>query len=372
MGGRDDSPATRRRLARVTLAGTGVSLAATAPALAARGVGEMAAVATLPAPVLVLFALLTQLGDPWFVFALLTVTYWAAPRGLTRRRAATLFALAAVAATLTILLKVSFHLPRPPGALTATAPPWLPAPLAGAYLDVATDTGFGFPSGHALASTVVYGGLAALLDRWTRRRRVAVAAALVGTVTLSRVVLQLHYLVDVAVGTGLGLVVVGLAVRLPRWRGGAGQPGGDGGHEGNGRRPGAGQPGDDGLGGDDSVATAAAPAPVTWFAVAAVLGALGAVVAALQGYPGEVHDAVVAVGSALGGAGGWQVWGTDGGTPIPVAVAVGGAVVAGGLWGFAYSQEWLPLAVAGLVGAAGIGLVIALPGLVERRYRIDR
>jgi len=43
--------------------------------LAARGVGEFAVVETLPAIVVVVFAAVTHLADPWLLFALLIVYF---------------------------------------------------------------------------------------------------------------------------------------------------------------------------------------------------------------------------------------------------------------------------------------------------------
>lgn len=79
--------------------------------------------------------------------------------------------------------------------------------------DVASDpvpaTRSSFPSGHVAASVVFYGGAAAVVDslRSAERHRIgrSVAAAVPVLVALSRLVLGLHYLSDVAAGAALGL-----------------------------------------------------------------------------------------------------------------------------------------------------------------------
>ena len=78
------------------------------------------------------------------------------------------------------------------------------------------DTGYSFPSGHAMMSTVFFGMLAYLLLRQPRHHRaiVAIAVALVTIVSISRVVLQAHYFSDVLAACILGAfwLVVGMAL----------------------------------------------------------------------------------------------------------------------------------------------------------------
>jgi membrane-associated phospholipid phosphatase len=152
--------------------------------------------AGLPDPVVAAAALVTLLGDPLLLLLVLAVGYWRAPRAASdpRRAFAALVCLGLASAGVVLALKAAFALPRPPGA---------------------AEPGFGFPSGHALAAGAVYGGAARLFDRVERRRRLFGAAALVVGVALSRVVLGVHYLVDVAVGAALG-VALAAAVARPR------------------------------------------------------------------------------------------------------------------------------------------------------------
>jgi len=78
------------------------------------------------------------------------------------------------------------------------------------FADITTADGPGFPSGHTFGSTLVWGGFALIVGEGKRSRAwLAFAGAVVGIVSLSRLVLGVHYLVDVVVGVGLGLVVLG-------------------------------------------------------------------------------------------------------------------------------------------------------------------
>jgi membrane-associated phospholipid phosphatase len=69
----------------------------------------------------------------------------------------------------------------------------------------------GFPSGHATMSTLVYGGLALVHRRHVPSEgtvAAALAALVVLAVSLSRVVLGVHYLGDVLVGLLVGAVAL--------------------------------------------------------------------------------------------------------------------------------------------------------------------
>ena len=73
---------------------------------------------------------------------------------------------------------------------------------------------YGFASGHAIDSTVTYGALASVLRAGTRWQRLLVASSLVGLVALSRVVLGVHFAVDVVVGIGVGLAYLFVVGRV--------------------------------------------------------------------------------------------------------------------------------------------------------------
>lgn len=113
-----------------------------------------------------------------------------------RPRVALVVAVALVAMSLgTDLVKVIVARPRPPGA------------------NPALFSGYSFPSGHALQSTVVY-GLTALIAWHGRHSTPAwagiavIASALALLVGLSRVALGVHYPSDVVGGWAAGIAIV--------------------------------------------------------------------------------------------------------------------------------------------------------------------
>lgn len=181
-----------------------------------RGLGAVAAFRALPDAVAVPFAFLTLLGGQWLLFFLLAVLYWLGDRagvGIDRRRAAFVLALGLAGLVLTVGLKALFALPRPPDADRAVGAALVPASVRPFYAFAATADGYGFPSGHALGSTVVWGGLALATERGTRRRRFLGAGAIIALVGLSRVAIGVHYLVDVLAGVAIGVVVLAAATR---------------------------------------------------------------------------------------------------------------------------------------------------------------
>jgi membrane-associated phospholipid phosphatase len=122
---------------------------------------------------------------------------------LWRRRtlAALFLVLASLAAALNPLLKDLFHRARPD---------LFPAR--------AVESGYGFPSGHAMTSMAIVGGLCALAWR-TRWRWPALAPAglFVLAVGASRVALGVHYPSDVLAGWAFSLAwVVGLGLLFTR------------------------------------------------------------------------------------------------------------------------------------------------------------
>ncbi|WP_440989373.1 phosphatase PAP2 family protein [Haloarchaeobius baliensis] len=141
------------------------------------------------------YAAVTALGNPGLLTLLLALVYW----GYRREETATVVGYAFLAFALVLFLKELFAMPRPPESVMLIA-----------------EDGYGFPSGHAIAGVVVYGGLALEFD-WLAEPPKALAAGLVAvSVGLSRVVLGVHYLGDVLVGAALGLGVLALGHLL--WR----------------------------------------------------------------------------------------------------------------------------------------------------------
>lgn len=293
---------------------------------ARRGVGVTELLHGQSTVVVVLFALFTQLGDVWFLFLLGGVLYVMGdelPRlGVARRRGLFVLALTLTYIALIGALKQFFVLPRPPGATVPLTVDGLPATIDAVLASITTAEGPGFPSGHALGTTMVWGGLALVLERGTARLRVAVAGTVVVLVSLSRLVLGVHYAVDVVVGATLGIVVLGVLYWLS-----------DRGTD-----------------------------PGRTLLVAVSVGIAGLAT-------GTTFDSVAAVGSAFGA---WLVWRTvaDSTPAHPTTrreVVAGFAIlaIAGGLFGATYAIEpTLPFTFLGAAIAAGGA--IGAPLLGER------
>ena len=99
-----------------------------------------------------------------------------------------------IAAILNAVLKQAFARPRPD------------------MLRLITETGFGFPSGHAMINMALYATIALLAWRLMRSRKAKVVitvllAALVCAIGLSRIYLGVHYATDVFAGWCLGLAI---------------------------------------------------------------------------------------------------------------------------------------------------------------------
>lgn len=149
----------------------------------------------------------TNLGrDEVFIVVLALYTLLVNPRG--GRDLGVVFALSYLTNT---ALKYSLDLPRP----------FTHDPAVASQAARATAGGPGLPSGHAQMSATLWLGLAAQMKRqswWV------VAGLLVGLVSLSRLMLHVHYLSDVLVGLLLGLAFALFAARthfpqagLNRW-----------------------------------------------------------------------------------------------------------------------------------------------------------
>ncbi|MEF8974262.1 MAG: phosphatase PAP2 family protein [Haloarcula sp.] len=290
-----------------------------------RAVGVTEVLSALPGAVVVLFALITQLGDFWFTFLACGLLYWLGPwtpklgHGLTRDRTAMLVALLAVAVALVVSLKGLFALPRPPGAGTATHAELVPAALRGVYESMATGEGFGFPSGHATLSLLVWGGIAWALRVGTRRQRAAVAATIIALIGLSRLVLGVHYLADVLVGFAIAGAALGLGLGVLK-------------------------------------------TPERVFGLAAVVAVVGLLVTGLS------RDSAGALGIAVAGAVVWSLVGER--IPEPtrrgvVVTALLGVTSVGFFLGVTFGLEPTPAAVTLLAGL-GTGVLLSLPLAGER------
>lgn len=291
-----------------------------------RGVGIVDLFRTSGDVPVVLFGLLTQLGDLWLLLLVAGVVYVAGdalPRlGIDRRSGLFVLALVVAYGALVVVLKEAFLLPRPPGASDPPGVGWLQPAVE---LPLTTAEGSGFPSGHALGSTMVWGGLALVLERGARRTRLGFAGAVVAVVALSRLVLGVHYLVDVVAGVALGVVVLGALYWLS--------------------------------GGGDN--------PGRVLLVAAVIGGLGLI-------QGVTPDNAAAVGGAVGGLLAWHgvVDATPPGPTNARATVAGIAVLvaAAGVFGLVYASPFpLPSRLSPFLGAAvAVGGAVGAPALGER------
>lgn len=165
--------------------------------LQSRGVGALEALrAGLPGWAVEAFAAVTHLGDTAVLLALAALLYLAYDRDSGAFVLGALFC----GFALVVAAKAWFALPRPPAELRYVA-----------------EAGFGFPSGHAVGATVGWGAMALALDRlWTLPRRALLAGVVAAVVSLSRVAIGVHYLVDVVVGAAIGLAVLAVAARWLR------------------------------------------------------------------------------------------------------------------------------------------------------------
>lgn len=255
-------------------------------ALQTRGVGAVEALGSLPAWARAAFAAVTHLGDTWLLLLIAVGIYV----GYDRRAGGFVAGALFVGFAATILLKAWLAFPRPPTELRYVA-----------------ETGFGFPSGHAVTATVGWGSAAlGLRGLQTLRRRAAVAGLVVLGVAVSRVAIGIHYLVDVVAGVALGIAVLGVAHRWGRAE------------------------------------------PLVLFGLAGGLAAVAA------GVAGAGLEAVVVLGVVGGTVTAWQVvepdarsWHRHGGAigAIGVAVAVGGLAAVDPATALAFGGS-------GLVGAA--------------------
>jgi membrane-associated phospholipid phosphatase len=266
-----------------------------------RGLGITKALGeTLPEVIRELFSVLTQLGDAWFLFTAVALLYWFG----NRRRGA--FALSAIlgALALTLALKGLFELPRPAAELYA-----------------GHASGYGFPSGHAIGATTLWGLLALVLERGSHRWRAIGAGSVVAIVATSRLVIGVHYLVDVVVGIAIALAYLAALLYVTEW------------------------------------------SPTRGFAVAA---GITAVAVATNGL---THDSVAMVAGVVGAAATWSMLDAEphGSVHLPAAVAGLAALGAVGFVGNGLSLSLPAVFVLNLVVPVGI---LTLPLVVERAKKV--
>lgn len=142
----------------------------------------------------------THLGDSAFLAVLVVLFYWFFDSLDTERKsAAFVFAAGVGCLALTVGLKGVIARPRPPQEVALVA-----------------ETGYSFPSAHAVGATVVYGLLAVVSDTGKRWQRFVVAGVLTVVIASSRVVIGVHYPGDVVAGVVVGTVYLAVVLRYFR------------------------------------------------------------------------------------------------------------------------------------------------------------
>jgi membrane-associated phospholipid phosphatase len=138
------------------------------------------------------FFLVTQLGGTLFYVVALLIAYWA-----YNKRAAIFVTYILVVSILSeYFLKVIIANDRPP------ASNWHPE---------VDPPNYSTPSGHSQNSATLYGWLTARTKTWWMA---LISVIMVGLIGISRIYLGVHYLEDVLLGWGLGIVIVILFVYL--------------------------------------------------------------------------------------------------------------------------------------------------------------
>lgn len=140
------------------------------------------------------FFLITQIGGTLFYVILLLAAYWA----YNKKGAIALTYILIVSIMTEFYLKVIIAKERPP------ASNWYPG----------TDPpNYSTPSGHSQNSTTLYGWLTAKVKTWWMALVSIIMVVLIG---VSRIYLGVHYLGDVLLGWGIGIVIVVLFVFLEK------------------------------------------------------------------------------------------------------------------------------------------------------------
>ncbi|EMA36313.1 phosphatase PAP2 family protein [Halobiforma nitratireducens] len=147
-----------------------------------------------------LFAFVSYLGSVWVVAPAVVLAYWF----WDRHRFAAWIGTVMGGYAVMVGLKNVFAIPRP-GVGPAISPDALPTVLAFLYAPAVEVHTMAFPSGHALAGTIVWTMLALESDLGTRRQRLAAAATVITLVGFSRVGVGVHYPIDVVAGVAVGV-----------------------------------------------------------------------------------------------------------------------------------------------------------------------
>jgi len=140
------------------------------------------------------FLWVSELGGEIFIIAILLIGYW----GYNKKEAILATYILIVAVVSNFWLKVMIAKERPPSSywLTSESPP-----------------NYSTPSGHSQNSATLYGWFTARVKRWWMALIGVILTVLVG---ISRVYIGVHYIEDVLLGWGVGIITVFLFVYLEK------------------------------------------------------------------------------------------------------------------------------------------------------------
>lgn len=155
------------------------------------------------------FAFGSYLGSVWFVAPTVVLAFWF----WDRHRFAFWLGIVMGGYALMVGLKGLFATPRP-GVGPAIAPDSLPTVAALLYAPAVEIATMSFPSGHALAGTIIWTMLALESTHGTRRQRLAVAASMIVLISVSRVGVGVHYPIDVVAGVAVAVAYLAVALSL--------------------------------------------------------------------------------------------------------------------------------------------------------------
>lgn len=143
-------------------------------------------------------ALLTQLGAIWFAILVLLGVY----RYHDRETAVVIGGVLLAGTATWRFIKEVYVVPRPEQEFVPADA--FPGILEFVFDAAVVQAGPGFPSGHAVTTTVLYFSLALYLGWGQRWIRYAMATFLVALVGFTRITLGVHYVTDVIVGALIG------------------------------------------------------------------------------------------------------------------------------------------------------------------------
>lgn len=136
----------------------------------------------------------TFLGNEEFFLLLMPAFYWCINPGLAIRLGIALM----ISTAINLILKVGFHSPRPY---------WVDTK----FIAFTTESTFGLPSNHAQNAAVIWGMLAAFKGSiWVW----VVCLLLIALIGISRVVLGVHYPIDILIGWSIGALVLYIFINV--------------------------------------------------------------------------------------------------------------------------------------------------------------